>query len=165
MSSASLWGQLLRVWRAKGHGSAERTQALQLLPEAIDVALCCNARVSPGLNRILLCWQPKSVPPDRVQDIGTLLQHANKWCPSSQGCKRSEGGHKSRCTHLHALQPRHDVRGCVAGCTMSRHGALLLTGIPFSGACDQHKPLPGCVPPGCPTCSPAPLGYGNMSRM
>ena len=112
------------------------TQALQLLPEAVDVALCCDARMSPCLDRILLCWQPKGVPPDWVQDIGTLLQQANELPRSSEeridGVRRA--GHRSCCVHLHAFQPRHDVRGCVAGCTMSRHGTLSLTGILPSSA-------------------------------
>lgn len=69
---------------AKGHGPAVHTQALQLLPETVDVALCGDARVGPGLDRILFCWQPKGVPPNGVQDVGTLLQHASEWLPSSR---------------------------------------------------------------------------------
>jgi hypothetical protein len=49
------------------------TQRLQLLPEAVDVALSGDSRMGASLQCVLLRWKPKGVPADGVQDIVSLM--------------------------------------------------------------------------------------------
>jgi len=102
-----------------------RTQRLQLLAEARDVALGGDARVRARLQRVLLCGQPERVPADRVQHV----------------------------VALHAPQARDDVRRRVALCaprarTPPREGvSAARPGAACSGAATpSYARARGCPP-------------------
>ena len=48
------------------------TEHLQLLSEAVDVLLSSDTGMCPCLYGILLCWQAKCVPSNRMQHVVAL---------------------------------------------------------------------------------------------